>query len=131
MPVSQERALRVLKPCFWLDEPHSVCTPVFELNWEPPEGRARGSLYPKLLAHSRCSANAGRVHGGCVPAPLPPSSAPLDESLSPPEPRFFHLENGGGSRLSAMVEGLCPPPNSYIEVLTPNVTVLRGGAFGG
>ena len=28
------------------------------------------------------------------------------------------------------VKFVCPPPNSYVEILTPNVMVLGSGAFG-
>lgn len=33
--------------------------------------------------------------------------------------------------MSLWSECLCsPPPNSYVEILTPNMVALRGGAFG-
>lgn len=57
-------------------------TPLFLHEWEPPEGRAGLSLDPMLLAHRRCSVNAGGGHGGSILTLSLPPWAHLDKSLS-------------------------------------------------
>lgn len=71
VPVCQERqALCRLKPCFRLEEPHSVYTPVSELNREPPWGP--GSSLPVSQAPgtqqvlSKCWWSAWRLCPGSL-----------------------------------------------------------------
>lgn len=47
---------------------------------------------------------------------------------TPPEPTHRHMQKRG---LFPSWTQLCPPKNSRVEVLTPNVTLFGGGPLGG
>lgn len=80
------------KPTSWLDKPHSVYTPVFELNREQLKDRACLSLYPLLHGNSVSAQSMLGSAWRTYPSSLPTFPSPLAKSLSLCEFQFSHLK---------------------------------------